>query len=429
MFLSFFPKPKWFFVSFALWALASVLGWYFYAKNLGPVLSFGSLAGIHFPQALAADASGGVKAMHQASTEHANDFWFYQYMLFCYLFFVVAWMFRGGNQWARWSVVGSAVIVFITWFQVHVSVMINEWYGGFYDLIQKALTKPQSISVEQYYSQLSTVAIIIMTAVAVAVFNQFFVSHYVFRWRTAMNDYYTRNWQKVRHIEGASQRIQEDTMRFASIVESLGVDFLRSVMTLIAFLPILWGLSSFVTQLPLIGQVPQALVFVAILWSVFGTSLLALAGIRLPGLEFKNQRVEAAYRKELVYGEDLAHRAEPETLTELFSHVRKNYFRLYFNYLYFNVVRYGYLNVGQFVPMIALAPSIVAGAFTLGIMQRILNAFNQVENSFQYLIQSWTTIVDLLSIYKRLRAFEAAINNEPMPQIDRDFLASGSTAD
>jgi peptide/bleomycin uptake transporter len=34
-----------------------------------------------------------------------------------------------------------------------------------------------------------------------------------------------------------------------------------------------------------------------------GTGLLAV-GIKLPGLEFKNQRVEAAYRKELVYGED-----------------------------------------------------------------------------------------------------------------------------
>jgi peptide/bleomycin uptake transporter len=76
--------------------------------------------------------------------------------------------------------------------------------------------------------------------------------------------------------------------------------------------------------------------------------------------------------------------------------------------VYFNVVRYGYLQFGAFVPLIALAPSIVAGAFTLGVMQRILNAFNQVENSFQYLVNSWTTIVELLSIYKRLKAFEEA---------------------
>ena len=338
-------------------------------------------------------------------------------------------MLRAGTKWAKWSVLGSALIVFITWFQVQVSVMLNKWYGGFYDLIQRALSKPESITINSYYNELATVAVIIMVAVMVAVFNRFFVSHYVFRWRTAMNDYYTHHWQRLRHIEGASQRIQEDTMRFASTVENLGVSFLGSVMTLLAFLPILWSLSGHVKVLPLIGEVPQALVFVAIIWSVFGTGLLALVGIRLPGLEFKNQRVEAAYRKELVYGEDAHHRAEPQSLKELFAAVRRNYFRIYFNYLYFNVIRYSYLNVGQFIPFIALAPSIVAGALTFGIMQRILNAFNQVEDSFQYLVNSWTTIVELQSIYKRLRAFEAELNNEPLPEIDQQYLANMEPVD
>jgi len=143
-----------------------------------------------------------------------------------------------------------------------------------------------------------------------------------------------------------------------------------------------------------------------------GTALLAAAGIKLPGLEFKNQKVEAAYRKELVYGEDSESRAQPETLADLFENVRKNYFTLYLHYAYFNVVRYGYINVGQFVPLIVVAPSIVAGAFTLGVMQQVLNAFSQVENSFQYLINSWTTIVELLSIYKRLKAFEVTIQQQ-----------------
>ncbi|WP_373054844.1 SbmA/BacA-like family transporter [Vibrio salinus] len=260
--------------------------------------------------------------------------------------------------------------------------------------------------------------IILMVAIIVAVCNAFFVSHFVFRWRTAMTDYYTSKWQHVRHIEGASQRIQEDTMRFASIMESLGVSLLNSVMTLIAFLPILWGLSGYVKELPLVGEVPQALVFIAILWSIFGTLLLSVAGIKLPGLEFKNQKVEAAYRKELVYGEDHEERAQPVTLQELFGNVRQNYFKLYWHYVYFNIVRYGYLQFGAFIPMIALAPSIVAGVFTLGIMQRILNAFGQVENSFQYLVNSWTTIVELLSIYKRLKAFEQAVDLKALDPIE-----------
>jgi peptide/bleomycin uptake transporter len=422
VFQSFFPNPKLFFLSFVLWALACVLGWYFIVQDFGDSLSLGSLFGIYFPEALAEGADATAQAAFQSAQKTALNIWLYQYMILCYLIFVSAWIAYGGQKWAKWSVLGSALIVFITWFQVQVSVMLNEWYGTFYDLIQKALAEPNSIPLSSYYAQLSTVAVIIMVAITVSVLSNFFISHYVFRWRTAMTSYYTSQWDQVRHIEGASQRIQEDTMRFASIVEGLGVSLLRSVMTLIAFLPILWGLSSYVKTLPLIGEVPQALVFTAIVWSIFGTLLLALAGIKLPGLEFKNQRVEAAYRKELVYGEDHVDRATPITLDELFANVRKNYFRLYANYLYFNVVRYGYLNVGQFVPLIVLAPSIIAGAFTLGVMQRVMNAFNQVENSFQYLINSWTTLVELLSIYKRLKAFEAVIDNKPLPDDDSRYI-------
>ncbi len=69
-------------------------------------------------------------------------------------------------------------------------------------------------------------------------------------------------------------------------------------MTLFAFLPVLFALSSYVTELPLVGAIPAPLFTAALVWSIFGTGLLALAGIQLPGLYFRNQRVEAAYRKE-----------------------------------------------------------------------------------------------------------------------------------
>ena len=45
-------------------------------------------------------------------------------------------------------------------------------------------------------------------------------------------------------------------------------------------------------------------------------------------------------------------------------------------------------------------------------ISQIMNVFEQVRGSFQYLINSWTTFVELMSIYKRLKAFEAAIDGE-----------------
>ena len=422
MFESFFPKPKLFFISFAAWSIFCVIAWFIAGKEAGDVLSLGGVFGLGFPAELAPDAEEAAMAAYMQAQSSAGTFWVYQYMIISYAIFLGYWQWSTPHKWSRWSVFGSAAIIFVTWFQVQLDVMINEWFGTFYDLIQQALGEPNSVTAADYYGQLLTFASIAMVAITVAVITRFFVAHYIFRWRTAMNDHYMGLWDRVRHIEGASQRVQEDTMRFAAIMEHLGVSLIDAVMTLIAFLPILWGLSAFVTHLPIIGEVPQALVFVAIIWSIFGTALLALAGIRLPGLEFRNQRVEAAYRKELVYGEDNEVRARPPTVDELFNDVRRNYFRLYLNYLYFNVARYAYLQVGVLLPYIALGPTIISAGFTLGVMQQIIRAFGRVEGSFQYLVNSWTTIVELISIYKRLKAFDAAIENQPLPKIDQDFF-------
>ena len=37
-------------------------------------------------------------------------------------------------------------------------------------------------------------------------------------------------------------------------------------------------------------------------------------------------------------------------------------------------------------------------------------------------VKGSTTIVELLSIYKRLKAFEAVIQDEPLPEIDQRYL-------
>ncbi len=398
MFNSFFPRPRWFFLSAFGWFLLSLAAWYGFAESMMDQLS------LFKPDELTTGDAA------QSTFLTAEKSWVYQYIVLSVVLFCLAWAFLGRSRWYVWSVVGTAVIVVVTYFSVQITVWLNEWYRAFYDLIQRALSEPGSVTLAEYYGTISTAVYILVPYILIRVLFSYFVSHYVFRWRTAMNNYYMEHWPKLRHIEGAAQRVQEDTMRFAGIVEGLGARLIDSLMTLIAFLPVLWNLSQHVTELPIIGPVEGSLVFVALISSMFGTVLLAVVGIRLPGLEFNNQLVEAAYRKELVYGEDYVDRAAPPTAKELFSEVRKNYFKLYFNYLYFNVFRFAYLQGSNFAPFIALGPTVVTGAITFGLFQQIMNAFNQVESSFQYLVNSWTTIVELMSIYKRLAAFESVLD-------------------
>ena len=411
MFKSFFPNPKIFFISALIFAGLTCAVWYGYNEQMGALLGL--------------DITNAEPVIGLQHFVTDSFLLFYTYYFFCTALFAFAWFKISPHKWQWWSILGSSTILFSTYFSVQVSVAINNWRRPFFDLIQ-SLLKPigsnapteavdaqaSSSATGQLFDLLIVFGEIAFLAIFIYVVTRFLVSHFIFRWRTAMNDYYTEHWLKLRHVEGASQRIQEDTMRFASIMENLGVALVEAIMTLFAFLPVLWSLSEYVSELPLVGKIAHPLFYAALFWSVFGTGLLALIGIRLPGLEFNNQKVEAAFRKELVYGEDNVERATPITLNALFANVRKNYFRLYFHYMYFNVARMLYLQADNIFVFILLVPTIVVGAITFGILQQILTAFGQVSNSFQYLVNSWTTIVELLSVRKRLIAFESTLDKD-----------------
>lgn len=399
MFKSFFPNPKWFFGSLLMWFVINLVLWYSGGKAWGEFIGF--------PQGYAS----AELPINVSRFWSAQFLWFYLWFFAATAIFAGFWKWQSDNKWQAWSVWGSAFILFNVWFGVQVSVAINAWYMPFYDLIQQMLSNKGGDIAKLYLGLLDFLYIAIV-GVTLAVLNNFFVSHYIFRWRTAMNEYYTLHWARLRHVEGASQRVQEDTMRFATTMESLGVDLIKAVMVLIAFLPVLIQLSTHVPVLPVIGEIKYSLVWAAVSWAIFGTVLLMVVGIKLPGLEFNNQKVEAAYRKELVYGEDHVDRAKPATLKELFSKVRLNYFRLYFHYAYFNLVSIWYIQLDILYSLVVLFPSIAAGTITLGLMTQIGNVFDKVRESFQYLISSWKTIIELLSIHKRLKAFESVLDEK-----------------
>lgn len=308
------------------------------------------------------------------------------------------------RKWAL-SAYGIGLFLFgLLYSQVYMSVLLNEWYGEFYNLMQAA---PDNATIEEFWALILHFTKIVSVYVPIAVLTSYVTRIYAFRWRQAMTFYYIPWWQKVgEEIEGASQRIQEDTYRFARIVESLGLQVARAIMTLIAFLPVLWGLSTNIT-LPIFGNIQGSLVWVALIFSLGGMAISWFVGIKLPGLEYNNQKVEAAFRKELVYGEDdkLNH-AQQETLIQLFTGIRINYHRLFLHYGYFDlwVTVYGQFMI--IVPALLVGPSIITGAVALGVFMQANNAFDKVHGSFALFIENWTTITELRSIVKRLREFE-----------------------
>ena len=318
------------------------------------------------------------------------------------------------RSWFYWSWIGSFIILSSLWVQVEIDVKINEWFGVFYDMIQKALAEPNAVSIEEYFASLFSFITLAAMYIAVYVAISFFTAHYLFRWRTSMVEWYHSVYDKARKIEGASQRVQEDTIKFTRIMEGLGTSLIESIMILIQFIPILFGLS---VGIPIFffGEWEYGLIVGALIWTIGGTVFLIVLGLilRLVGIEYDLQKQEAAYRKILVIAEDDGN-VRPKTIDELFDDVRKIHFLSYLRYLYFNIGRIAYLQANVLSAYVFLAPAIVAGVVTLGVMQQIIRAFGRVEGSMQYLLKAWPTIIELASVYKRLREFETKIKEEDL---------------
>ena len=330
--------------------------------------------------------------------------------------------FFKNKDWAHWAYGGLTLLISLLWIQVQFTVALNTWYGGFYDLLQNAgdyVERPNE-GITLFFSKLISLdyilngfegdpsfAVIAFPYIVLAVITNWLARIYGLRWREAITFNYIPRWRNVQtEIEGASQRIQEDCNAWARNVESLGLQIVRAIMTLIAFIPILWELSDKV-DLPILRDIEGSLVWGTLLISLGGLAISWFVGQKLPGLEYKNQRVEAAFRKDLVLGEDdKANYAQPETLWELFIGIRFNYHRLYLHYGYFDVWVHFYDQFMVIAPYLIMGPGLFTGLITLGIMVQVSNAFSRVHGGFSLFLHNWTRITELRSIWLRLHEFE-----------------------
>ncbi len=318
-------------------------------------------------------------------------------------------MFRSfykSREWVLWAYGGGFLLFLALLVQVELTVKINEWYGSFYNILQKATEH----DVSEFWQQMIIFARLAFPYVIIATLTSYFTRIYAFKWREAMTFSYVIKWQEVEEeVEGASQRLQEDIYRFARIFETLGLQVARAIMTLFAFLPILWGLSKGV-DLKYIKDVPGSLVWVALFVSIGGLLISWFVGIKLPGLEYNNQKVEAAFRKELVYAEDdKINYGKIGTIIELFTSLKFNYNRLFLHYGYFDVWVNFFDQLMVIVPYLIMGPGLFSGLITLGILVQVSNAFSKVRESFSIFISNWTTITELRSIFLRLKEFEINI--------------------
>ena len=324
-----------------------------------------------------------------------------------------------------WS--GLLVTVSHSLFGAWISSRINTWYGDFYNCLQRSgrdmgsgEDHQSSVEVKQ---QLVQFCWIVAPSLVVHPVSRYIRSRWALAWRLALVRFYISNWDPdAKSIEGASQRVQEDTSRLARSVDTGMATILSSLATLFVFAPLLVSLGENTPP-------PEYLAMLGKGWLLSlasATAAVHLGGAWLIGrplvlLEVANQSCEATFRRRLVLSEALpAGAVEIEevsknvSIEEVINTVRINYMRLFLNFLGLNFYLSIFDQVMVLVPYIVCAPLLFAAydrRIELGILVQISNAFGKVFGALSVVAEDVAQIQDFRSTLHRLREFETKLRH------------------
>ena len=184
---------------------------------------------------------------------------------------------------------------------VYITVLINGWNNAFYNALQE-------LNIQKFFQQLGIFCVLATIFIVLSVYSLYLSQMLQIRWRRWLTRRFLGDWLRHRayyriqfapRTDNPDQRISEDLDQFTTYALRLSLGLLTSIVTLVSFIVILWGLSGPAT-IPLgsLGtlHVPGYLVWAALLYAGIGTWLTIKIGRPLIGLNFAQQRFEADFR-------------------------------------------------------------------------------------------------------------------------------------
>jgi vitamin B12/bleomycin/antimicrobial peptide transport system ATP-binding/permease protein len=325
------------------------------------------------------------------------------------------------EKWSAWGLLLAVVALNLG--NVYISVRLNEWNNAFYNALQK-------LDGGEFFRQLGIFCILAALFIVMGVYALYLSQMLQIRWRRWLTRRYLGAWLADRAYyqlelnsatDNPDQRISEDLNQFTSYVLTLSLGLLTSVVSLISFLVILWGLSG-PADIPLgtwgTLHIPAYLVWAALLYAGAGTWLTIKIGRPLVPLNFDQQRFEADFRFSLVRlrenAESVAlYRGEAMELGvfhERFRSVFENFWQIMKRQKRLAWFTSGYSQVALIFPVVVVAPRYFAKQIGLGGLMQVVSAFTSVQSSLSFIITSYTNIAAWQAVTERLSGFEKRLS-------------------
>ncbi|AMB86804.1 ABC transporter ATP-binding protein [Pseudomonas agarici] len=319
-------------------------------------------------------------------------------------------------------------VIGLSLFSVAISVWINSWYKDFYDALQQ---KDESA----FWRLILYFCGIAAAAILGAVYRLYLTQMLTIRWRNWLTEQHFKRWlghknyyqlEQGGYTDNPDQRISEDLNSFTSNTLSLGLGLIRTVVSLVSFSIILWGVSGSIEVLGI--TIPGYMFWCALLYAAVGSWLTHRIGHRLIGLNNRQQRFEADLRFSMIRVRENAESIalfngesnENQRLSARFGKVWHNFWDIMRVSKRLTFFTAGYGQIATIFPFIVAAPRYFAGKIQLGELMQINSAFGNVQENFSWFITAYSDLAAWRATCDRLLSFRQAMgdNEDRVQTID-----------
>jgi len=342
--------------------------------------------------------------------------------------------FRSEDRWRGRALLAGVIAAEFA--LVYIAVVTNQWQGRFFNALEAR-------DWGRVQSELFVFGFIVAGNILIGMGMFWVGQHFQMRWRRWTTERFVAQWMadgrhyRVRfadpNVDNIHLRIANDIGVLIQRTYEIGSGFVGVVVMMISFTIILWGLSA-TTPMPLFGvdlAFPGYLVFIALCYSAIGTLIAHAVGRRLITLNFNQQRREADLRYATArvtdHSEEVALlRAEPVERAAIGRRIAAlidNWVRLAWVQSKLTGFIYGYSHISLVFPTLVVAPAYLVGAIPLGVLVQAAAAFQRVENSFSYFVNSYSKIAEWKAALDRVWQMELALQRSDRIDLPNAALA------
>jgi putative ATP-binding cassette transporter len=312
-------------------------------------------------------------------------------------------------------------VIALSLFSVAISVVLNKWYVNFYNSLEKKDLEAFTQSI-LYFCGIATVAIL------AAVYRSYLQQMLTIRWRRWLTEQHFAKWlshksyyqlEQGGYTDNPDQRLSEDLNKFSTDTLTLGLGLLKTLVSLVSFSIILWGVSG---SIELFGiTIPGYMFWAAFFYALVGSWLTHVIGRRLIPLSNQQERYEADLRFSLVRVRENAEsialsEGEPnehQRLSARFGMIWSNYWSLMRVQKRLTFFTAGYSQIAIIFAFVVASPRYFAGKIELGGLMQINSAFGNVQENFSWFVDAYATLASWRATCDRLLSFrEALAQNE-----------------